>query len=87
MRKKHATNGIALADLSVVGGVAFTRTLATNEATFVSDATVSLNRQRQSLELHAGGTKVIDLPNPNETTPVTGDASVGDLESRLFVYV
>lgn len=87
--RKYAADDSTLADLAIVGGVTFTRTLETGRAVFVSSAPVALSEQSPvpALELRDATHKLRDLPYPGAATPLKAGAAPGSFASEIFVYV
>lgn len=86
--KKYVNNGIALAQLSIDGPIAFTGAVSGDSAVFTSTAAVRLSAARRGLKLLKQPAKELrDLPDPDLTTPLGAVDASPNFVSDMFVYV
>lgn len=85
--KKYDTNGIALDNLGIAGGIAFTKSPDTEQVTFTSDAQVPLAEAPPGLTLEDNGTKIRRLPHPRMNTPLKKETPAGPYRSDMYVYI
>ncbi len=85
--KQYDTNSIPLQDVTIVGDLAFTKTVQSDRAVFTANATEALREIPRSMELHHNGAMIKKLPSPQVTTPLQEGDSPNNYMSELFVYV
>jgi hypothetical protein len=84
--KKYGADGLQLEDLSIAGPVAFTKSVESDRAVFISDDLVALAESPQTLVLEENENRVRILPNPMAATPLQAGAT-DSYVSEINVYV
>lgn len=87
VEKRYSTNEISIASLSIDGPVSFSKSVAGDNAEFVSSRQVKLHEKPVALKLKCGDKDVLDLPNPDCQTQLTVNGVTGDFESTIRVYI